>query len=83
MYLHTVQEHSVCNAHAVLQLTADADGHVGADLAVLANLGGGVHDDIADVLGPAGQLVRVRAPQRGQMQLQTCTSCHVSAFCHA
>ena len=72
-HLHAVQEHCVCDTYAVLELAADPNGHIGADLAVLANLGGGVHDDVALVLWPAGQLVRVGTPQGGQVQLQTCT----------
>lgn len=69
-HLDTVEQHGVGNAHAVLNLAADAHRHVGADLAVLANLGGGVHNDVALDLRAARERLRRRSPQRGQVQLQ-------------
>ena len=71
-HLDTVEQHSIGDAHAILNLTADAHRHVGADLAVLANLGSGVHDDIALDLRAARERLRRCSPQRGQVQLQTC-----------
>ena len=45
-HLDPVQEDGVGDARAVGNLAADADGHVGPDLAVLADRGRGVHDVI-------------------------------------
>ena len=71
-HLDAVQEDGVRHAHAILQLAANADGHVGPDFAVLADLGAGVHNHVALVLGAARQLVRRRPPQGRQVQLQAC-----------
>ena len=78
-----MQEHRVGNAAPVLQNALNADGDVGANLAVLADLGGGVHDDVALVLGAARQLVRGCPPQGSQVQLQPCIYIFPQAPSHA
>ena len=68
----SVQQHGAGDADAVADLALDADGHVGPDLAVLADLGGGVHDVVAHKLGAGGQVPGGAPPEGRQVQLQSC-----------
>lgn len=71
-HLDTVEQDGVGDAHAVLNLAANTNRHIGADLAVLADLGGGVHNDIALNFRAARERFWRCSPQRGQVQLQAC-----------
>ena len=61
-HLHPMQQHRVRDAHAVGNLTLNADGDIGANTAVLANLGGGVHHIIAHEAVSLRQAIWVPLP---------------------
>lgn len=69
--LRVLEQHAALQADAITDDHARADGHVGADAAVSANLGGGVDEDVAAVdvgLAGGGERLGAALGERGQVQ---------------
>mmetsp|Transcript_21690 Transcript_21690/g.55225 ORF Transcript_21690/g.55225 Transcript_21690/m.55225 type:complete len:404 (+) Transcript_21690:483-1694(+) len=67
---HALHDDTVGQAHARADDAARADRHVGADEAAGPDLGGGVHQHVAAVLGPLGQRVALVDALRVEVQAQ-------------
>lgn len=66
-----LEDDATLETHTVADDDVGADGHVGTDAAVLANLGGGVDQDVAAVderFGGGGEELGAQAGERGEVQ---------------
>ena len=76
-----MQENSVGNTDTILQLAANADGHIWADLAVRTNLGSGVYNNIPHKALTLRQVIGRPGSQRVQVQPQPCVENDVFSAC--
>jgi hypothetical protein len=71
---NAMQQHGVPDPHTIANLTPLADGHIGSNLAVGADLRIGVQDNIALKAWPLRQLAGIPLAQGTQVELQTCAT---------